>query len=237
VGQSFSVRITLAALVLLAPVVSAASPEPTAETRPLLNILVFNYSSAPAVILIKATAETSQIFARSGIRLAWTYCPLRPSAASQVACQSEPAPGEIRVRVLGGHLNNTFRDSVFGFANAPTFATVYYDSAQLLVKTTTDSDSTLPIVLGCLIAHEIGHLLLGESQHTAGGIMQARWDIHQIQQLMKGALQFTSEQAMRMQIDSRIRTRQVRGKVSPPRTWSTLNVYLSPRNAGEQWFP
>lgn len=208
-GQSFSVRIPLATLVLLASVFSAASTGQTGERHPLLNILVFNYSSAPAELLIKATAETSQIFSRSGIELAWIYCPPHSSSHPHAACESEPAPGEIRVRVLGRHLNSTFQDSVFGFANAPTFATVYYDSAQLLVETATDSDSSLPIVLGCLMAHEIGHLLLGDNQHTVSGIMQARWDIQQIQQLMKGALQFTSEQAMRMRIESRTRTREV----------------------------
>ena len=154
----------------------------------------------------KATAETSRIFAQSGIDLAWTYCPPRPSPNSARACESEPVPGQIRVRVLGRQLTGIFQDSVFGFATAPTFATVYYESAKLLVNTESGRESYLPVVLGGVIAHEIGHLLLGENQHTVNGIMQARWDIWQIQQLLKGALQFTPRQAIRMRINSRIRT-------------------------------
>jgi hypothetical protein len=168
---------------------------------------VLNYSSASEEVLASASAETSRIFAQSGIDFAWTYCPLRPSPGSSLACDSESTPGEIRVRVLERHLNGAFQESIFGFANAPTLVTVYFDSAQRLVKTATGSDSYLPVVLGCLIAHEIGHLLLGNDQHTVSGIMRAGWDIQQIQQLMKGALRFTPQQAMRMRRNTEVRTR------------------------------
>ena len=30
-------------------------------------------------------------------------------------------------------------------------------------------------MLGCAIAHEVGHLLLGPSSHSAGGIMHGEW--------------------------------------------------------------
>lgn len=204
-------------LVLLTPTGPGPSTAQTSETRPSIDILVFNYSSAPTAVLVKAAAETNQIFARSGIDFSWIYCRPRSSPDSAAACQSATAPGEIRLRVLGPHLNNTFPDSIFGFAIAPTFVTVYYDSALRLVETISDSDSYLPRVLGCLIAHEIGHLLLGENQHAISGIMHARWDIQQMQLLMKGGLQFTPQQAMQMRINSRIRTRQVTGTGLNPR--------------------
>jgi len=138
--------------------------------------------------------------------LAWKYCPLRPSQDANPTCDSE-ADGEIRMRVLGHHLNDVFQDSIFGFAIAPTFATVYYDSAQMLVKTTSESESYLPVVLAGLMAHEIGHLLLGENQHTVSGIMKARWEIQQIQLLTKGALQFTPQQGVQMRKNTQMRAR------------------------------
>ena len=162
-------------------------------------------------VLLKASAETSRIFARSGIDLTWTYCPPRRLPDSDRACDSEVTPGEIGVRLLGPHINHAFQDTVFGFAIAPTFATVYYDSAQLLVQTEGESESYLPVVLGGLMAHEIGHLLLAETRHTVSGIMQASWDIRQIQQLMKGALQFSPEQTVTLLMNSRARSNQVIG--------------------------
>jgi len=204
VGQNFSVRFVVGILVLFASAVSRPSAAQTSATGAMVNVLVMNYSVAPSEVLVKAQAEASRIFARSGIELAWTYCPPRRSVVSNPTCDSEAA-GEIRMRVLGHQLNNVFQDSIFGFAIAPTFATVYYDSAHLLVETASDSESYLPVVLGGLMAHEIGHLLLGENQHTVSGIMQARWDILQIQQLMKGALQFTPQQSLRMRNNIQVR--------------------------------
>jgi len=197
-GQSFSVRIVLVMLILFASAVPGASAAQTSAAGPMVNVLLFNYSIAPAEVLIKGTAEATRIFAGSGITVNWTYCPPHPSADSLRGCEAEPSPGEIRVRVLGRQLNNVFQDGIFGFAIAPTFASVYYESAQTLINTSTDSESYLPMVLGCLMAHEIGHLLRGENQHTVSGIMQSGWDIRQIQQVTKGALQFNPQQAVRM---------------------------------------
>jgi len=50
-----------------------------------------------------------------------------------------------------------------------------------------------------MIAHEIGHLLLGPNSHSPSGIMQARWEAEQVQQLLKGALVFDKRQAARIQ--------------------------------------
>ena len=51
----------------------------------------------------------------------------------------------------------------------------------------------VPILLGCVIAHEIGHLLLGLNSHSGSGIMQRRWERKQITQVMTGTPLFTHE--------------------------------------------
>ena len=88
---------------------------------------------------------------------------------------------------------------------APTYASLYYESAQRLVQTETDASSNISMILGCLMAHEIGHLLLGEGQHTASGIMQASWDILQVQNALRGTLGFSYQQARRMRQSTVVR--------------------------------
>jgi hypothetical protein len=60
------------------------------------------------------------------------------------------------------------------------------------------------IVLGCAIAHELGHLLLPVNAHAADGIMRARWDSHLIGRA-GGFLSFAPDQArlLRMRVASR----------------------------------
>ncbi len=170
-----------------------------------LDVLVFNYSKASHDVLSQAERETSRIFRQSRIHLVWTQCSVQPASESAPACVDEPVPGQIRLRILGQHLNYAFPGSIFGFAQAPVFASVYYESALRLAQRSTNSESDVSIILGCLIAHEVGHLLLGHNHHTVNGIMQGRWDIKQIQQLTMGALAFTPEDSKLMLANAQLR--------------------------------
>jgi hypothetical protein len=60
------------------------------------------------------------------------------------------------------------------------------------------------IVLGCAIAHELGHLLLPVNAHAADGIMRAQWDSHVIARA-GGFLSFAPDQAklLRLRVASR----------------------------------
>jgi hypothetical protein len=196
-----SLAIRFAILILILPaVMDSASAFAQSDTAPsAINVLVLDYSDVSPRVLAGAERETSRIFDQAGLRFRWTECAMQGSPGSPSACEGESTPGEIRVRILPRRLNYDFKDSVFGFAIAPTYASVYYESAQRLVQTATDSSSNISVILGCLMAHEIGHLLLGSDHHTASGIMQASWDIHQIQRAVRGTLGFSSQQADRMQ--------------------------------------
>jgi hypothetical protein len=49
-------------------------------------------------------------------------------------------------------------------------------------------------ILGHVIAHEMGHLLLPPNSHSQSGVMNADWDSEQLLRMVKGLLQFTPEQ-------------------------------------------
>jgi len=173
---------------------------------PTVAVLLFNYSKASPVVLTRAKQRTDAIFRESGIRFDWEDYPPLPGSVRSQRCQDESAPGEIRVRILPGHLNDHVQDSMYGFAIQPIWANVYYEPALRLAGIATDSDSNVSVLLGCLIAHEIGHLLLGQDAHTVDGIMQARWETKQIQQAMMGVLGFTSAQSKVMLRNAQLRT-------------------------------
>lgn len=50
-------------------------------------------------------------------------------------------------------------------------------------------------ILGYVMAHELGHLLLGRGAHSFTGIMRGGWDRHQILSVEMSSLRFTNEQA------------------------------------------
>jgi hypothetical protein len=50
-------------------------------------------------------------------------------------------------------------------------------------------------ILGAMIAHEIGHILLNLPSHSAVGIMRGPWDLKDLHDVAYGALLFTPQQA------------------------------------------
>ena len=58
-------------------------------------------------------------------------------------------------------VQNKYEDSVFGFTIHPVLATVYYEYAVRRAKSD-HAEFEIPIILGCVIAHELGHLPLVE---------------------------------------------------------------------------
>lgn len=193
----------LCALGILAPRTAWAE----VETTTTLTILLFNRSSASPAILTRAKEGIDNIFSKSGIRLAWTDCPAGTDSAIAPLCSDESAPGEIRLRIVDRQLKNYLPDNAFGFAIQPVWATVYYEPALRLARSATDFDSNVSLILSYLIAHEIGHLLLGQKAHAVDGIMRARWEVWQIQQAMRGELRFLPEQRTLMLRNAHARTK------------------------------
>jgi hypothetical protein len=54
------------------------------------------------------------------------------------------------------------------------------------------------VILGHAIAHEIGHVLLGSSEHSSSGLMRAQWNQANWHLASAGLLTFLPEQTERM---------------------------------------
>ena len=193
----------------------------------VVPVVLFNYSNASPGVLTRAKQKVDELFSRSGIRFAWTDCPPSPGSVGSELCQSRPAPGEIGVRILEQHFGLT---SAFGLAIHPVWATVYYEPTLRLAETATGSEYNFGEILGCLIAHEIGHLLLGPNHHTVSGIMRDEWDIRQVQLATMDALGFTTEQAKLMRANARMRATPEEASVmeQPLRAPTELSAPSSP---------
>jgi hypothetical protein len=175
------------------------------DSSPALRIRVDNYAPASPVVLAGAEREAARILGAAGLRTVWLDCPRGyPPVLSQDPCQEPLEPNDLVLRVVLKSVQNKFQDAVFGFSVQPVLATVYYEYPVRLAKKD-DSEFELPVILGCVIAHEIGHLLLGPNSHSDSGIMQPNWERKQVRQAMTASLLFTPLQAKSMQAEVRTR--------------------------------
>jgi hypothetical protein len=96
---------------------------------------------------------------------------------------------------------------VFGMARLDDDGNGYladvYTAATRLIEGASFSDRAA--VLGHLMAHELGHLLLASPTHSSKGIMRPRWSEADLRLAMSGGLLFNAKQAKRMASNVRAR--------------------------------
>jgi hypothetical protein len=150
------------------------------ESKPTLRVRVVNHTQATPTTVSQAEREAARILGEAGLKTVWLDCPLvQAKVVPQDPCLQPLEDNEIMIRVLSDHTRNGFQGNAFGFAVAPLLASVYYERAERLARID-DAKSEVPIILGCVMVHEIGHLLLGYNSHSDSGIMQSRWERKQV---------------------------------------------------------
>jgi hypothetical protein len=169
--------------------------------NPHLTVFVAERAGTSVHALAEAERNAARVFHQAGVDVEWINCDDK---------QQEPACGKVSQADLIVHLvprARTLTGDIFGVAfvenNAGVYADVFVDSIQSLREQ--DSAISLSPILGSVLAHEVGHLLLGTNAHSREGIMQAHWQAEQLRHIAKGQMRFTKEQSgrMRARVESR----------------------------------
>jgi hypothetical protein len=196
---------------------------------PTLTVLVYDTAQASPALLAAAEREAGRILGEAGVRVVWLDCLDRNSSAdAQELCHKAREPTDVVLRVLPGHIQGRLQDSLFGFVFPPALASVYYEYAGRLAS----SDREISIMLGCAIAHEVGHLLLGPNSHSGGGIMHGEWGPKEFRLALMGGLLFTSQQSKVIQAETRRRMSLHTGTAKEQRL-ATVDQRAEPRNIPE----
>ena len=163
----------------------------------LLKIYVYDNAGVPEAVVNEAEARTREIFLKSRVATTWYNCSLQGGAGQD--CSGLLGSDVVVVQLV--HDTGELKDDVFGAAflgnnGHGSYTDVYFDRAQKLCR---ELKVSLPELLGHIIAHEIGHLLLGSSAHSPAGIMRAIWQRTELEQACRGGLMFSTREAKAMQ--------------------------------------
>jgi hypothetical protein len=174
----------------------------SAHSRPAdaqVTVSVYNDAQVPPDILARAEQQAAKIFSRAGLDVTWLRCTHINSGVRAAACNGFDAPGHVAVRIIA-HTPSSRSDAAFGVAflapdGTGRYSDVFWKRAQGLHA---NSNVDLGGILGSVIAHEMGHLLLGSNAHAISGIMRARWESDELHRIAMGTLMFLPEQRERM---------------------------------------
>lgn len=161
-----------------------------------LIVLVHDLAAVSDDVLTGAEREVERIFSRADVHIQWLYCPAKPG----VLLPDRPQ-GTILLRIVPTALD-FMGGTAMGYALLPDgeagHATVSYARVQRSVGRQKTSAAGLDRVLGHAMAHELGHVLLGPKAHSEAGLMLPNWDARHLNDMSKGRLHFTKEQAQRI---------------------------------------
>jgi hypothetical protein len=184
----------LAILGMCGWVVAAGAAELEAQVR------LQDYANVPAVWLTKAKGVASGILGNAGIRVMWADCSPNSGVVDPV-CDIPPGPMDLYLRILNKEMAKRTRTTnhCMGYAMVsgrfPTIASVFYHRA---VELEAGKSGARAEILGGILAHEIGHLMLAENSHSGTGVLRAQWGDEDLRMIARGRLWFTPEQAARM---------------------------------------
>ncbi len=188
--------IPLFALTLFAPPATAASlPGPPVDPKspnPGLRVRLYLHVGVEAETLRRAVETASELLAGAAVTPTWTVCPVQQRS---VACDGPFALREVTVQLLPLRQRS---DAALGFAiigppgRLGRHARVFWDGVLSVAQRHGADRAAL---LGHVMAHEIGHLLLGENSHSRRGLMRADWKAADFESMRALRLRFNREQA------------------------------------------
>ncbi len=181
----------------------AAARQSDRAERQSVAIHVYDLAGVSARDLHEATEEAGRILATAGVEAVWQFGPPDTPEAHQVDSHAaSPSTRDhqrdtrgylvLRIlrdfpeRALPGALGISFPDAQTG-----VHATVFCDRIERVSKT---GDVALSTMLGHAMAHELGHALLGNTEHSPAGIMKARWGKADYQRAGMGLMTFGAQE-------------------------------------------
>jgi hypothetical protein len=199
-------------------------PENIASKSTQLTVAVYNDADVPPEVLHRAEERAASIFARADFDLVWVHC-LRANPEDALTCKQTDLPGHLALRIVPDAARST-TDTVFGVAflsrdGTGKYCDVFWKRAKDLSAV---SNLDLGSILGSVMAHEMGHLLLGSKAHAVSGIMRGRWEGEERRRIAMGTLLFTPQQAKRMRRNTgRVETAEQ--PVQPPNSeWTKTAI-------------
>jgi len=186
------------------------------ESNLQFTIQVRTYGKIDPRTLAEAEKIAGEIFREAGVQSRW----VDEKDTPQRQIDNSANNLDIRLHILPASMANRFGlpSNVMGVApgTGPDRQHVYvfYNRAQELAHRQLETQPRGPIsqhasvsqILGAMVAHEIGHVLLNMPLHSETGIMRGAWDMKDLYDVAHHCLFFTPSQAEMIRSEVRRRS-------------------------------
>jgi hypothetical protein len=201
--------VLLLMMIMALPIATArawAVPD-CADREPAVTMRIHDYVHLSNASLARASDVVSRLYGKIGVRIDWLGVlqqgggggRRRPAADGETSY----VPAQLTINILTPKMaaRGGVADGVLGYAAVAheggmgRIAYVIYDRVRDVASNGPVHESDL---LGFVMAHEAGHLLLGPGSRSETGIMKCHWEWRRMQRLDALAMGFSELQAVRI---------------------------------------
>jgi hypothetical protein len=151
-------------------------PAGTDIGHPTMVLHIINYAALSLDVLDEAKARVASVYKVIGVRTVWVD-------SERSADQHQDGRLHLTILLLSRDMAEKkisaegIKDGVLGQAHQPSGrASIFCER----IGTMPGAPTYFPIPLGDVIAHEVGHLVLGSNSHSRSGIMRTHTNVHTI---------------------------------------------------------
>src|SRR5215831_20337679 len=160
-----------------------------------VRIILCDNTGVESGTLRTARNVASRVIMSATVEIDWIDVGSCDSSDPSFEPSKWPADSYYLIAILPDVLPNSATTDVMGFAPVTTGryppAYIFYNRVRSFSDLV---QGGIAIVLGHVIAHEMGHLLLPANAHSKSGIMRPSWDFPQWKEAAAGRLVFTESQ-------------------------------------------
>jgi len=167
------------------------------KAQATIRLRVYDFAHLDPAVLADAKKVTTEIFRKAGVETVWLDCP-----AYQADCGEEPERLQFMLRILSPPMEKEMvAEDALGFAipcREDDRGCLFYILYSRISALAAEHNIGPGRILGHVMAHEIGHALLGPDAHDPYGLMQAKLSISGLDWR---TLYFTFAQSRRIQTE------------------------------------
>jgi len=192
------------ALVFLMAVLAISCPQLTAAAqclpnRPAVTVQIRDYARVKEKSLAKAKEIVARMYKRAGVGIEW----LQDVPQDAGARESRDPAAQLTIDIVTASIakRRGYANDVLGYVSVPPeggMGRIGYVVYERIKDVAAGGSSSTGDILGIIIAHDIGRLILGAGSGTLNGVMTRTWSLDELQRVNPMALSFTPAETERV---------------------------------------